>query len=66
MVDVRDKYETYSTIFFQSIEKANIFESFISQMDSDGMQNALECIFVECVYVYMLVWRLLKGKCHSV
>lgn len=30
------------------------------------MQDALECIFVECVYVYMLVWRLLKGKCHSV
>lgn len=33
-------------------------------MNYDGMQDTLECIFV--AYVYMLVWRLLKGKCHSV
>lgn len=52
-----------SSIFFHSIEKANMLYF------TDGsclIKDALQCIFVECVYVYMLVLGLLKGKCHSV
>lgn len=30
-----------------------------------GLQDELECIFVEYMYVYMLVWRLPYGKCYN-
>lgn len=58
-------------LYFSRVSISRIFLDFFFpfpflQLDYDRMQDALECIFVAWVYVYMLARRLLKGKCHSV